>query len=381
MRAARGGNRVRARCWLRGAGAHCHEVGCQNISRDRKQIAALKIGRAAVHFSFPSTPCRPLSPGTIYSSAEAMTAPRPHIVTIIADDYGWTNIGFHTKSAEVATPSMDSLAAGGVILDRHYAYSICSPSRSAFQSGRLSVHVNDRNAEPVVHNPADPIGGYAGIPRNMTGVAELMRRGGYKTHFTGKCKPILGIEPSGRPNFGSGRRPREGTAVSPSVVLARLAATANGGLLENPMTDRGRGDGDASTHATWSRLRLLFWIFPPRQRLLESAPQDSKPVSPTVLPSRASTVLEPFDRRRHQRKEGCPLQCSYLLLCNLLRSARLNLPLRTSLHTFAGEKIVFLATGTVDVCGNRFVDLWEDDAPAASFNGTAYEEELFTRRT
>ena len=59
----------------------------------------------------------------------------------------------------------------------------------------------------------------------------------------------------------------------------------------------------------------------------------------------------------------------------------MNLPLRTSLHTFAGEKIVFLATGTVDVCGNRFVDLWEDDAPAASFNGTAYEEELFTRRT
>ena len=72
------------------------------------------------------------------------------------------------------------------------------------------MHVNDRNAEPVVHNPADPIGGYAGIPRNMTGVAELMRRGGYKTHFTGKCKPILRIEPSGRPNFWVGPPPQRG---------------------------------------------------------------------------------------------------------------------------------------------------------------------------
>lgn len=125
------------------------------------------------------------------------------------------------------------------------------------------MHVNDRNAEPVVHNPADPIGGYAGIPRNMTGVAELMRRGGYKTHFTGKW---------------------------------------DAGMATHRHTPRGRGYDS------------FFGYF-------------------------------------HHAND------------------------------YWSEKIVFLATGTVDVCGNRFVDLWEDDAPAASFNGTAYEEELFTRRT
>jgi hypothetical protein len=33
------------------------------------------------------------------------------------------------------------------------------------------VHVNVINADPGVHNPADTVGGYAGIPRNMTGIA------------------------------------------------------------------------------------------------------------------------------------------------------------------------------------------------------------------
>lgn len=43
--------------------------------------------------------------------------------------------------------------------------------------------MNDQN-EAV--NPKDPVKGFAGIPRNMTGIAEKMRKGGYRTHATGK---------------------------------------------------------------------------------------------------------------------------------------------------------------------------------------------------
>merc|ERR1712072_1330056 len=42
------------------------------------------------------------------------------------------------------------------------------------------------NLDMTAFNPADPVSGFAGIPRNMTGMAEHMKRGGYATHQTGK---------------------------------------------------------------------------------------------------------------------------------------------------------------------------------------------------
>ena len=59
---------------------------------------------------------------------------------ILVDDYGWNNVGFHAKNQpnadEISTPVMDELAAEGIILDRHYVYRFCSPSRSSFNTGR-----------------------------------------------------------------------------------------------------------------------------------------------------------------------------------------------------------------------------------------------------
>merc|ERR1719401_1097513 len=36
------------------------------------------------------------------------------------------------------------------------------------------------------YNPRDLVSGFAGIPRNMTGMAEHMKRAGYATHQVGK---------------------------------------------------------------------------------------------------------------------------------------------------------------------------------------------------
>ena len=70
------------------------------------------------------------------------------------------------------------------------AYKFCSPTRSAIQSGRNPIHVNVQNYQPTVWDYVDPTGdtdsGYAGISRNMTTLADIMKRGGYKTHFAGK---------------------------------------------------------------------------------------------------------------------------------------------------------------------------------------------------
>ena len=106
---------------------------------------------------------------------------KPNFLYILVDDLGFGNVNFNrdVPSDEIRTPNMDRLAiTEGLRLMRHYVYPSCSPTRCSFQSGRLPVHVQDKN-----HFPDQP---NSGIPRNMTGIATKMQMGGYQTHFAGK---------------------------------------------------------------------------------------------------------------------------------------------------------------------------------------------------
>ena len=112
----------------------------------------------------------------------------PHIVHFLADDLGWADVGYHRapNDTDVNTTHIDALARGGVRLERFYTFKYCSPSRSALQTGRNPIHVNVQNVDPDVSNPDDPIGGWQGIPTNMTGIASVLRRAGYRTALVGK---------------------------------------------------------------------------------------------------------------------------------------------------------------------------------------------------
>ena len=102
---------------------------------------------------------------------------KPHIVFMLVDDWGWANVGYHRKppTPEVVTPNIDNLVKDGLELDQHYAFQFCSPSRSSFISGRLPIHVNDLNLHLDIYSPNDPISGFAGIPRNTTGIATKLK--------------------------------------------------------------------------------------------------------------------------------------------------------------------------------------------------------------
>ena len=83
-------------------------------------------------------------------TAAAAAAAKPEaIVLMLGDDYGFGNVGFaHGPSLgnpESRTPHMDALAKGGIILDRHYVFKYCSPTRSSLMSGRVPPHVNQNN--------------------------------------------------------------------------------------------------------------------------------------------------------------------------------------------------------------------------------------------
>jgi arylsulfatase I/J len=125
---------------------------------------------------------------SIASQTLAAESTKPHILYILLDDYGWADAGWHRPDGytDVVTPRMNELTTDGVVLDRHYVYQFCSPTRSAVQSGRNPIHVNGINCDPSWSNRDDPVSGYAGIPVNMTGIAQHMKAGGYQTHMAGK---------------------------------------------------------------------------------------------------------------------------------------------------------------------------------------------------
>ena len=131
---------------------------------------------------------------TLSDSAESSSSPnsqsnKPHIVYILVDDWGWTDVGYHrnTSKDDISTPNIDSLVKEGLQLDQHYVYNWCSPSRCALLSGRLPIHVFDaKNVSFVSYNPKDPVSGFNAIPRNMTVISAKMKEAGYATHQVGK---------------------------------------------------------------------------------------------------------------------------------------------------------------------------------------------------
>ena len=68
---------------------------------------------------------------SVYGTAKE----RPNVIVMVADDLGWSDVGFHGNQ-DIDTPSLDRLAAEGIQLDRFYTTPICSPTRAALMTGR-----------------------------------------------------------------------------------------------------------------------------------------------------------------------------------------------------------------------------------------------------
>lgn len=110
-----------------------------------------------------------------YTPIRAAVQP-PNVLFIVIDDLGFDDVGF--RSHEIKTPTIDSLAHSGVILDQYYVQDVCSPSRSTFMTGRFSMHNSIVDWIP-------PASAY-GLPLNETTMAQKFKAAGYATHAVGK---------------------------------------------------------------------------------------------------------------------------------------------------------------------------------------------------
>ncbi|XP_048514445.1 arylsulfatase B-like [Athalia rosae] len=102
----------------------------------------------------------------------------PHVIVIIADDLGWNDVSFH-GSNQIPTPNIDALVANGIALNRHYVQPTCTPSRTAFLTGRYPIR-SGMQGIPLM------AGERWGIPLGTPLLPRHLKNLGYTTRLVGK---------------------------------------------------------------------------------------------------------------------------------------------------------------------------------------------------
>ncbi|KAM7044507.1 arylsulfatase F-like [Molossus nigricans] len=109
---------------------------------------------------------------------------KPNILLIMADDLGIGDLGCYGNDT-IRTPHIDSLAREGVQLNQNIAAaSVCTPSRSAFLTGRYPIRSG--MVSNGIKRVLNPLGVPGGLPTNETTFADLVKRQGYSTGIIGK---------------------------------------------------------------------------------------------------------------------------------------------------------------------------------------------------
>ncbi|MFP4057772.1 MAG: sulfatase-like hydrolase/transferase [Candidatus Brocadiia bacterium] len=131
-------------------------------------------------------------------------ARRPNILVILSDDQGYGDLGCY-GATDLASPCIDRLADQGVRFSQYYAAAPeCTPTRTAFMTGRYLQRVGGLECAIGTTN----VGRYddairlakarqLGLPTSENSIAQMLDQAGYASAAYGKWH--LGYEPQFQP--------------------------------------------------------------------------------------------------------------------------------------------------------------------------------------
>jgi arylsulfatase A-like enzyme len=106
---------------------------------------------------------------------------KPNFIVILADDLGYGDLGVY-GAEKIDTPNLDQMAVEGVRFTSFYSNStICTPTRTAFLTGRYSSRVGLDFIIPLTGAGSDQ-----GLPAGELTLPEVLKDAGYTTAIVGK---------------------------------------------------------------------------------------------------------------------------------------------------------------------------------------------------
>lgn len=126
-----------------------------------------------------------------YANAQS---PRPNIIYIMTDDMGYGDLSCYGQK-NYATPNLDKLALQGIkFINAYAAGPLCTPTRTAFMTGRYPAKTPVGLIEPLTPTKRDSA---FGLTTAYPSIATLMKTAGYETALIGKWH--LGFLPQHSP--------------------------------------------------------------------------------------------------------------------------------------------------------------------------------------
>lgn len=137
----------------------------------------------------------------LLSVAALPAAGPPNIIIVLADDFGWGDIG--SQGSEVPTPELDRMAREGTRFTKFYVASpICSPSRAALITGRFPGHA--RITSYLQTRKGNAACGQADfLDPKLPSLPRLLKTSGYATAHIGKWHLGGGRDVDDAPKFSA----------------------------------------------------------------------------------------------------------------------------------------------------------------------------------
>jgi arylsulfatase A-like enzyme len=134
------------------------------------------------------------TPLTLSTAAEKSEKPKPNIIFILLDDFGYSDLGCY-GSRFYETPNIDRLASQGIRFTNAYAACpVSSPTRASILTGRYPVNTGITDWIPgrQASNSGSPADKLIALPFNLNlkleevTIAETLKKTGYRTMISGK---------------------------------------------------------------------------------------------------------------------------------------------------------------------------------------------------